>query len=186
MSLNVSASRGLERFGGIDFWKWNHRVFFGVNTSRRVSFSGRYFGGDQVFFDPAAPYLGRGTSGGVNVTVRPVARLQAEVSFDTSRFVDPRAGDVEVFDVKIVRAFTTYQFTDRFLLRSIVEYNTFSTRLGGNLLLTYRINAGTVFYLGYDDHYQQGDHIDEDRFPTPDLRRTNRAIFTKLQYLFRY
>ena len=85
-----------------------------------------------------------------------------------------------------MRAFTTYQFTDRFLLRSIVEYNTFSTRLGGNLLLTNRINAGTAFYLGYDDHYQQGDHIDAYRFPTPDLRRTNRAIFTKLQYLFRY
>jgi hypothetical protein len=186
MSLNVNATRGLERFGGVDFRKWNQGAFFNVNTSRRVSFGGRYFGGDQVFFDPEAPFLGRGTSGGVNVTLRPVTRLQAEMTFDTSRFVDSRVGDVEVFDVKIVRAFTTYQFTDRLLLRNIVEYNTFSTALGGNLLLTYRINAGTVFYLGYDDHYQQGDHIDEDLFPTPDLRRTNRAIFTKLQYLFRY
>ena len=186
MSLRVNASRDLERFGGIDFWKWNQSVFFNVNTSRRISFGGRYFGGDQVFFDPAAPFLGRGTSGGFNVTLRPAARLQSEVSFDTSRFVDTRAGDIEVFDVKIVRAFTTFQFTDRFLLRNIVEYNTLSTRLGGNLLLTYRINAGTVFYLGYDDHYQQGDHIDEDRFPPPDLRRPNRAIFTELQYLFRY
>ena len=112
--------------------------------------------------------------------------LQSELSFDTSRFVDTRQGDLEVFDVKIVRAFTTYQFTDRFLLRNIAEYNTFSTRLGANLLLTYRINAGTVFYAGYDDHYQQGDHIDQELYPTPDLRRTNRAIFTKLQYLFRY
>jgi len=153
-------------------------------TSR--SFGGRFFAGDRVFFDPAAPFLGRGTNGGFNVTLRPMARLQSEVSFDTSRFVDTRAGDVEVFNVKIVRAFTTYQFTDRFLLRNITEYNTFSTRLGGNLLLTYRINAGTVFYLGYDNHFQQGDQIDEDRFPTAVLRRTNRAIFTKLQYLFRY
>ena len=186
MSLGVNASRALERFGGVDFWKWNKGVFFNVNTSRRISFGGRFFAGDRVFFDPAAPFLGRGTNGGFNVTLRPMARLQSEVSFDTSRFVDTRAGDVEVFNVKIVRAFTTYQFTDRFLLRNITEYNTFSTRLGGNLLLTYRINAGTVFYLGYDDHFQQGDQIDEDRFPTPALRRTNRAIFTKLQYLFRY
>ena len=218
MSLSVNASRDLERFGGIDFWKWNQRLSFNVNTSRRISFGGRFFGGDQVFFDPAAPFLGRGTSGGFNVTLRPAARLQSEVSFDTSRFVDTRAGDVEVFDVKIVRAFTTYQFTDRIQLRNIAEYNTLSTRLGGNLLPTYRVNAGTVFDLaargespaafdrrcippdyvaprsntagifprhalsgeritglgatrdphhglpGYDDHYQQSDYTDEDRF----------------------
>ena len=142
--------------------------------------------GDQVFFDVDDPFLGRGTNGGVNVTLRPVARLQSELTLDLSRFVDTRQGDVEVFNVKIVRAFTTYQFTDRLLLRNIAEYNTFSTRLGANLLLTYRINAGTVFYAGYDDHYQQGDHIDEEQYPTPDLRRTNRASFTKLQYLFRH
>ena len=82
MSLRVNASRDLERFGGVDFWKWNQSVFFNVNTSRRISFGGRYFGGDQVFFDPAAPFLGRGTSGGFNVTLRPAARLQSEVSFD--------------------------------------------------------------------------------------------------------
>ena len=56
-----------------------------------------------MFYDPAAPFLGRRTSGGFNVTLRPAARLQSEVSFDTSRFVDTRAGDIEVFDVKIVR-----------------------------------------------------------------------------------
>ena len=62
------------------------------------------------------------------------------------------------------------------------------------MLFTYRINAGTVFYIGYDDHYRQadelygdrdGDGFDERLFFTSDLRRTNRAIFTKLRYLFR-
>jgi hypothetical protein len=186
ISARANVTRALERFGGIDFRKRNQGASFSVTTSRRVSFGGRFFGGDQVFFDVDDPFLGRGTNGGVNVTLRPVARLQSELTLDISRFVDTRQGDVEVFDVKIVRAFTTYQFTDRLLLRNIAEYNTFSTRLGANLLLTYRINAGTVFYAGYDDHYQQGDHIDEEQYPTPDLRRTNRAIFTKLQYLFRY
>ena len=186
MSLLVNGSRALERFGGIDFWKWNRRVRFNANTSRAFSFGARVFTGDQVFFDPAAPFLGRGTSGGVNVTLRPWARFQSELSLDTSRFLDTRRGGARLFDVKIVRAFTTYQFSDRLLLRNIAEYNTFSTRLSANLLLTYRINAGTVFYLGYDDHFQQGRRIDEDLYPTPDLRRTNRAIFTKLQYLFRY
>ena len=67
------------------------------------------------------------------------------------------------------------------------------------MLFTYRVNAGTAFYIGYDDHYQQGDMIlddlngdgytelDEQVFPAVTaLRRTNRAFFTKFQYLFRY
>ena len=57
------------------------------------------------------------------------------------------------------------------------------------------MNAGTVFYLGYDDHYQQADLIrldrDEDGIPDQiyfgdELRRTSRAFFVKLQYLMRY
>jgi len=64
-----------------------------------------------------------------------------------------------------------------------------------NVLFTYRVNAGTVFYGGYDDHYQQadrlgndldGDGIDDPFLLTQDFRRTNRAIFMKVQYLFRF
>ena len=81
------------------------------------------------------------------------------------------------------------------LMRNITEYNTFDEDLDVNVLFTYRINAGTVFYFGYDDHYRQadqlegdrdGDGIDEQLFFTDELRRTNRAVFTKLRYLFRY
>ena len=93
---------------------------------------------------------------------------------------------MEVFDVKIFRTRTTYQFTNRLLLRHIMEHNTFAGTLGNNVLLTYRINAGTVAFLGYDDRYRQGFQIDEGFFPTHRLERTNRAFFTKVSYLFRY
>jgi hypothetical protein len=58
--------------------------------------------------------------------------------------------------------------------------------LGANVLVTYRVNAGTVFFVGYDDHYREGTTIDERLFPTTAMLRTNRAIFTKFQDLFRY
>ena len=99
-----------------------------------------------------------------------------------------------MFDVKIDRAQSILTFTDRLLMRNITEYNTFDKDLDFNVLLTYRINAGTVFFVGYDDHYRQedriegdldGDGFDERLFFTSDLRRTNRAVFTKLRYLFR-
>ena len=57
-----------------------------------------------------------------------------------------------------------------------------------NFLATYRINAGTVFFFGYDDRYQQFDRFEQmgdELLLRRDLQRTNRAIFTKLQYLFR-
>ena len=131
----------------------------------------------------------------MNVTVRPFARLSSQVNVNTSQLTDPRNGGLEVFDVKIYRAQSVLTFSDRLLMRNITEYNTFSEEFDFNVLFTYRINAGTVFFIGYDDHYRQadrlegdrdGDGIDERLFFTDELRRTNRAIFTKLRYLFRY
>ena len=92
-----------------------------------------------------------------------------------------------MFDVKVLRNRLTYQFTARLLLRHILEHNTSSRTLGNNLLLTYRINTGTVVFVGYDDRYQQGSRISDTVFPTTDrFERTNRAVFTKVSYLFRY
>ena len=114
-----------------------------------------------------------------------MSRLSADLTLITSRLRDPR-DDSLVFDVRILRTFTTYQFTTRLSVRNIMEYNSLSRTLGANVLFAYRVNAGTVFFLGYDDHYQQADLIDPLRFPSTSLKQTNRAFFTKLSYLFRY
>jgi hypothetical protein len=184
---NIRASadydQGLERFGGIDFRKKRVSLDANISTSRRISVSGAFSTGDQIRF-VAEPYLGAGTTWNINATLRPSSRFQSQISLNSSRFVDRRI-DAEVFDVKIFRALTTYQFTDRLLIRNISQYNSFDRTLDGNLLFTYRVNAGTVFFLGYDDHYREGSQINERVFPTTSLERTNRAIFTKLQYLFR-
>jgi len=185
INLNTNWNRDMERYGGINFWKSRYSLGGGVNTSRRFGFGGGFNTGEQIRF-VSHPFLG--TSGGVNVfmNLRPLSRLQSEINVNTSRFVDTRTDpEVEVFDVKIFRSLTTYQFTDRFLIRNILEYNTFDKAALANLLFTYRVNAGTVFYVGYDDHYRRGDKLNALLFPTI-YQRTNRAIFTKLQYLFRY
>ncbi|MCY4076083.1 MAG: hypothetical protein OXH04_11720, partial [Acidobacteria bacterium] len=192
---NVRRER--ERYRGIDFVKTRSRVFGRVDASRRIGFSLEYRRGDQVrFVDRGDPYLGheRGISASINL--RPVPRFRSAINVTTNRFTDPGRGGAEVFDVRIFRALTTYQFTTRLLVRNISEYNTLDGTLDLNFLLTYRVNAGTVFYAGYDDHYQQADRIelgstDWDEAADWRLRgagrhRTNRAVFLKLQYLFRY
>ena len=196
ISVNVELRDEMEHYLGTDFHK--RAVSFGgqVNTSRRLSFGGYYRRGDEVKYQEN-PYLGKGGSGSFFASVRPASRFQSELNLSMSDFLDLRSGGTEpIFDVKILRALSTYQFTDRLLLRNISEYNTFDRKFALNWLFTYRVDAGTAFYVGYDDHYQQadrlygdlnGDGLDEQLFPTLlTMQRTNRAIFTKIQYLFRY
>ena len=178
------ANRDMERYGGIEFFKTNAFLGGGFAASRRLSAGGFFNWGDQIRYGDD-PFLGRGATATLFASVRPMSRLNADLNFITSRLHDPLA-DEQVFDVRIYRALTTYQFTNRLLLRNILEYNAFSGTVAANLLVTYRVNAGTVFFVGYDDHYQQGDLIDSTIFPTTRFEQTNRAIFTKLSYLFRF
>ena len=195
INLNANVSREMERFAGINFRKTRYSVGGPVNTSRRIGFGLFFSSGDEIFFDPVDPFLGRETGLRTFIGLRPLSRLRSQINITTSRFTDPRNGDRKVFSVEIFRVLTTYQFTDRLLFRNISEYNTFDKALGLNFLFTYRVNAGTAFYVGYEDRYQQADLIEEgtdfssvaDRlFRSDRFTRTNQAVFMKLQYLFRY
>ena len=183
MAITGFVSRDLERYGEIDFRKTGFG-FFGVISSRTVSLYGGYNWGDGILYSDS-PYLGRSTIGNVNVRYQPTTRLRTEFTMISSDFTNPLDG-IDVFNVKIFRTRTTYQFTERLLLRHIAEHNTQSVTVGNNVLFTYRINAGTVVFAGYDDRFQQGSRIDSILFPTTALQRTNRAIFGKISYLFRY
>ena len=185
-NINVSAevSRVMERFREIDFRKTRFSASGSVNTSRRIAFDASVSYGDEIQF-VANPSLGRTTTYEFGVTLRPSTRLRSEVNLETNRFIDAPT-ESEIFDVKVLHAVTTYQFTDRLLIRNILDHNSFDKTLFWSFLATYRVNSGTVFFVGYDDHYRQGDQISSLVFPTTGYRRTNRAIFTKLQYLFRY
>ncbi|MBI3047688.1 MAG: carbohydrate binding family 9 domain-containing protein [Acidobacteria bacterium] len=183
INVNVGVNRDMERFRGIDFWKTRFNMGAFANTSRRFGIGGSMWRGDQIRFIEN-PFLGADRQINLFANVRPFSRLQAEINLNTSRFNDVRT-NTEVFDVKILRTRTTYQFTSRLLVRNIMEYNSFDRTLGANLLFTYRVNAGTVFFVGYDDHYREGSKINELMYPTRSLLRENRAVFTKLQYLFR-
>ena len=198
---NLTANRDMERFEGINFTKQTYRLFGNVNTSRRIGFGGGFNWGDQIYFDRANPFLGRETAMRVFIGFRPVSRFQSQINISTSRFSDPggffvhgindgeRDENGQIFDVKIFRALSTYQFTDRLLFRNITEVNTYDETLGLNFLFTYRVNSGTAFYIGYDDHYLQREQFeieDQVNITGTGYQQTNRAVFTKIQYLFRY
>ncbi len=174
-------------------------MFGNMNTFRAISFGGGFDWGDEIYFDAAHPFLGRETALRMFINVRPVSRFASNINITTSRFTDPngffipglnegeRDDNGVIFNVNIFRALSTYQFTDRLLFRNITEFNTYDQTLGLNFLFTYRVNSGTAFYIGYDDHYRQREQFDDQvNITGTGFQQTNRAIFTKFQYLFRY
>ena len=183
-SVRVSGgiNRDLERYGGIDFRKTSYS-FAGAVSSRYVTVTGDFNGGDGIYFGDD-PFLGSSAGGRLAVFVRPGTRLRADLQVLFSRLVDPLGATV--FDVKIFRSRAYYQFSNRLMLRHIMEHNTLRGTLGNNVLLTYRINAGTAAFLGYDDRFLRGSQLDATLFPTRHFERTNRAVFTKVSYLFRF
>jgi hypothetical protein len=154
-----------------------------LNFDRRFSTRFRWSWEDGIRYTET-PFLGRSTIGSAEFSFRPTSRFETGLTANLSRLVDPR-DNAEVFDVRLYRTRTTYQFTPRLLVRNILEYDAWENKFGVNLLLTYRINAGTVVFLGVDDRLQEGRNINSDFFDTGALRRTSRAFFFKLSYLFR-
>jgi hypothetical protein len=182
--VRADGRQEMERYRGVDFHKKRFRINNSINTSRRFSVFYGFNWGDQVRF-VENPFLGRFFDYNVGLTVRPTSRLNTRLDVNTSRFRNTTT-DLLEFDVKILRKLTTYQFTDRFLVRNILEHNTDSGAVGINVLLTYRVNAGTVFYIGYDDRLKEMTNFNDERFLATELQRQRRAFFTKFQYLFRY
>ena len=196
MAVTGMVNRDLERYEGFDFRKTGFG-FFGVMSARILSIYGGYNWGDGIYYqDTAAPWLGWSTVGNVNFRFQPTSRLRTEFTMVSSHLVEPTTETAAV-DVKIFRTRTTYQFTDRLLARYILEHNTAAETLGNNVLFTYRVNAGTVIFLGYDDRYQRGDlllaadarrlaQLADPLFNPSGLLRQNRTFFGKISYLFRY
>ena len=71
------------------------------------------------------------------------------------------------------------QFTRRFFLRLIYQYNDFSRGYDLEPLLTYRINPFTVFYVGSAHRWTD---FEED-FPDFGIEETERQYFAKFQVL---
>ncbi len=64
--------------------------------------------------------MGSSTELNLTVNLRPASRARSEITLTTSRLVDPST-KLEEFDVRILRALTTYQLTNRIVLRNITE-----------------------------------------------------------------
>jgi hypothetical protein len=131
---------------------------------------------DGIFYAPtdSASYLGWLESYALRGTLRPSPRLTSELTATRSRFSTARGG-AEVYDIWLLGAKTTYQFTRRLYMRLYPQYDTFADHLDADLLLAYVIHPGSVLYLGLTgDLDKMGDRH----------HATQRTVFVKASYVF--
>lgn len=182
ISARAELERTMERFRGVDFFMTKGSAQLDLDYSRNFSAEVEGEWGDGLRYS-GSPFVGRIFEGGVEITLRPSPRLETGLSLEVSRLTDPRT-DLKVVDQNIYRTRTTYQFSDRLFLRSILEYDTGLDRFGNNLLLTYRINSGTVAFAGYDDRFERSSFLAQP-IGVDRVQRANRSVFLKIAYLFR-
>jgi len=125
--------------------------------------------------DPAV--LGDGLNYTAWVDIKPFSRLKIEQVYRYSELKRQDNGE-EIFQGFIYRAKANYQFSREMFLRLVVQYDDFGERLDIDPLLSYKLNAFSIFYIGSTMNYYDLDKSNE-------LTLTSRQYFAKFQYLFR-
>ncbi len=173
-----------EHFAGTTYHNTRYNVQGSIQAGRDLSLSGSVNWGEAIDFtnqrkaefitvSPSATFhLGRHINGDVS-WVRQI--------FSTT------AGD-EIFTADIPQTRIIYHLNRRTFVRAILQCRSVdrdpeqyvvpvgreSRNLLSQLLVSYRLDAQTVFLAGYSDNYSATEAID--------LTQTNRAVFIKLAY----
>ena len=107
--------------------------------------------------------------------IKPSERLILQPDFDYFRLTGESGMSLE--EGYIFRTKANYQISRSFYLRLVAQYNQFNDRFQIDPLLTYRINAFSVIYLGSTHDFRE--YSDPRAY-----RQTDRQIFLKARYLF--
>lgn len=192
--IDMTFSRGISFY---TYWSTQKDNFLGqglrtstyngrwlIDTFKILSASGNFEIGTGPNFDPSRIEIGRLFNNRVTLIFRPTANLSSVLNWSKSS-LKSRVNDERLFDQNVFRNRTVYQF-DRFnAVRSIVEYDTLSRRIGLSFLYSYTPRPNSALYLGYGDVLFNGiEPLDGRRLPG--VRRASRSFFAKASYNFRF
>jgi len=174
-NLRLDMSRGHETFAGRRFSTGRAHADGRAQITRWLNVGGTLERADAVFYDPVDPFGGVQFTRNLNLDWQPNARLAHNLSYDFVRF--ERSTGEKVFTVHIVNLRNTYQFTPRFFIRAIAQFDSAKRRVLGDFLASYELMPGTVAHAGYGSILER---VNSRRY-TP----TARALFFKVSYLAR-
>ncbi|MCE5251671.1 carbohydrate binding family 9 domain-containing protein [bacterium] len=181
-----------ERYNNTDFRMNSFDVWGGLRpvSSLQLSFNCR--AGDGIDYD--------------NTRAGTVLNSSQWATFYIGRRLSFNLGNtVQKLDVPQGRLFTAnvgnfktmYNFTSRMFLRVNLQYTDYrrntslyndsdvesrTRKLASQILIAYKINPQTMFFLGYSDNYNTNNFRDSRGEPDNSVIQTNRAVFTKIGY----
>jgi uncharacterized protein DUF5916/cellulose/xylan binding protein with CBM9 domain len=131
---------------------------------------------DGIFYAPtdSASFLGWQETWELGATARPWPWLTSELAATRSHFTHSRGGE-ELYDLWLLGAKTTWQFTRRLYARLYPQYDTGADHLDLDALIGYVVHPGSVLYLGFSS--------DLDKLG-PRHRATQGTVFLKASYRF--
>jgi Domain of unknown function (DUF5916)/Carbohydrate family 9 binding domain-like len=172
--VRLDLGRGHEMFANRRFQTGQQHVEANVQLTRWLNLSGSSMSGPAIFYDPQNPLQGNAVTSKFSVELQPNARLNNNISYNFTTF-DRRDTRENVYHVHIVNLRNTYQFTPRFLVRAITQFDSSQRRVLGDFLASYELSPGTVAHAGYGTLLE--------RQATQTYMTTARAFFFKVSYL---
>src|SRR4030095_232361 len=154
-----SRKQHLSYYGGSNFSK---KVQFNAQVTQRWGHFDLDFGNGSKYprVSPAALALGQSAplepgrakmlQVSAGITYQPTNELRTSFSINKQRLRRYDTGLV-AFDVNILTARGTYQFTKATFARLIVDYNTLNSRMRSQALFGWTPSPGTAFFAGYND-----------------------------------
>jgi hypothetical protein len=179
--LRVDYGTGHETFAGRMFDVGRVMVDGGAQVTRWLNVSGGTQAGPAIFYDAEAPYQGTRRSANLRVGLQPNARFNSNTSYSFVAFAN-RATGLNVYRVHILNLRNIYQFTPRFFMRAVAQFDSSRKRVLGDFLASYELSPGTVVHAGYGALFgRELDGMPFDRYTT-----TARALFLKASYRARF
>ena len=179
--LRLDYGTGHETFAGRRFLIGRVMIDGGAQITRWLNISGGTQAGPGIFYDAEAPYQGDRRSANVKIGLQPNARINSNTSYSFVTFRH-RTTRLNAYRVHVLNLRNTYQFSPRFFVRAVTQFDSSRRRLLGDFLASYELSPGTVVHAGYGSLFGRTlDEVELDRYTA-----TARALFFKASYLLHF
>ena len=175
--LRLDYGNGHETFAGREFDVGRVMIDGGVQILRWLNIGGNAQKGPAIFYDEEAPFQGYQRRASVRVGLQPSPRVNSNTSYSFVSFSNRGTGE-HVYSVHILNLRNTYQFSPRFFIRAIAQFDSSRERVLADFLASYELSPGTVVHAGYGSLF--GTAYEDLHFDH--YTATARAFFFKASY----
>src|SRR4029453_14209628 len=122
-------------------------IYGGAQFTPWLNIGGGTQTGPAIFYDPEAPYQGDRRSANLRIGLQPNARFNSNTSYSFVIFKN-RVPGPNVYRVHVLNLLNPYQFTPRFFIRAVAQFDSSKKRVLGDFLASYVLYQLSVFYAG--------------------------------------